>query len=236
VEHSEATQDTRIIKVIENSNKVALLRFIREQVKSDEGFSLKAPEKKNIAPPLLQVAQADQPSALQKERACLSMLNEARATVDALHGTLTVMADTRSIDADSMLVLTDRIDEASAKLAAVRDQCGDVLPAGAMEELGELEKKLNDVRDALGKNDATGPDLLAMVGNLLEAVGNGAKAVAGFAAIMMRVIFAPGMQRTEGTGGLLVAQNAGSEGARPDLGSGSFDRISHRASGRREFT
>jgi hypothetical protein len=219
------------------ANKIALLMFIRQQVvpeKSNEGFTLMRSEKEKVASPLVQPFKADQPSTLQKERACLSMLNEARATIDALHGSLSVMATTGDIGADSMLVLTDRMDEASAKLAAVRDQCGDVLPAGAMEELGEMEKKLNEVRDLLGRKDTSGPDILEMVGSLLEALGNGAKTVAGIVAIMMRMIFGPGQPQTNGGGGLLVAQGENSEGTEPHRGSGRFGETSHRGSGRFE--
>lgn len=227
------------------SNKIALLKHIREhvspQLPSNEGFSLKpreslqnSSENKNIESNPLLVAQADQPSAKQKEQACLSMLNEARATIDALHGSLSVMsaADIEDFrkNPDSNLVLTDRIDEASAKLDTIREQCGDVLPAGAMEELGELEKKLNDVRDLLFDKNVSGADFLEIAGQVLQAVGEGLSTVATGVALMLRMILGPRQPQTNGGGGLLVAQGEGS--TETQVNQDIPDNRPHRGSGR----
>lgn len=224
------------------ASKIALLRHIREHVsgpeKANEGFSLKSPEKEKVASPLVQLFKADQPSALQKEQACLSMLNEARRAVENLHLQLSSLTSSAvenyRNDPQSMERLTDSIDEASAKLDTIREQCGDVLPAGAMEELGELEKKLNDVREMLFDNSRPAEDFLEIAGRMLQAVGEGLSTVAAGVAIMLRLIFGPGQPQTNGGGGLLVAQNENSEGTEPHRGSGRFGDTSHRGSGRFE--
>jgi hypothetical protein len=198
--------------MIDATNKVALLRFIREQVKAGkpEEFSLPESSSERVAPPLLEVAQAGQPSASQKEKACVSLLNEARRAIDSILEPFSGMTADEIANLlkspNSRKLLHDNLDVAAAKLAVVRDQCGDVLPAGAMEEIEELEKKLNRVRDMLGDEGRTGPDLLAIAGQVLDAVGNGLSTVAGIVTIMLRMFFGPGMQRTEGSSNLLVAQ------------------------------
>jgi phage-related minor tail protein len=204
--------------MVEIANKIALLRLIREQVTPNESgsFSLKASAGEDVAPQSTLVAQAERPSARQKEQACVSLLNEARRAIDSI---LEPFSDMSAQDLASLLknpnsrkLLHNNLDVASAKLAAVRDQCGDVLPAGAMEEIAELEEKLNRVRDILGKEGQTSPDLLAIVGDVLEIVGNGLGTVAGIVMIMMRLIFSPVLPQTQTGGGSLLAQGKAGDG------------------------
>lgn len=205
--------------MIESANKIALLRLIREEYKPNESenFSLKASAGEDVAPQSMLVAQAERPSASQKEQACVSLLNEARRAIDSI---LEQFSDMSPQDLANLLdrgpgprrLLHGNLDVASAKLAAVRDQCGDVLPADAMEELGELEEKLNRVRDILGDEGRTSPDLLAVAEQVLEAVGNGLGTVAGVVMMMMRLMFGPALPQSQTGGGSLVAQGKAHDG------------------------
>jgi hypothetical protein len=166
------------------------------------------------APQSLLVAQADRPSARQRQEACMEMLGEARATIDALADSIGQMLpkdleSALSNEADFNMLQNEFL-TAEAKLAAVRDQCGDVLPASSMRDLRELEDKLKKLRHRLGEARSGGVDFRELADSIGNALGQAASAVATAVTILFRIFVGPGHQRTEGPPEETVVAHRGS--------------------------
>ena len=129
----------------------------------------------------------------------MAMLNEAHATIQGLE--IAVPRMSREMiehmlrDPDNRAFIEDRLDEADAKLEAVKNQCGDVLPKGTMDGVADLQKRLKKIRNSI--DDALrdpGGDAMKAVAGLADVVGKGLMTVFTGLQFLFRLLRGPGFE------------------------------------------
>lgn len=123
------------------------------------------------------------------------MLNEAKAVVQSLEMAIPQMSGTMENllrDAGNRRLIEDRLDEADAKLEAVKNKCGDVLPKATMDGVADLQKRLKKVRESIDEalNDPGG-DAMKAVAGLADVAGKGLMSLLGGIGFLFNLLRGP---------------------------------------------
>lgn len=148
--------------------------FENKDDSASTGFKLPAPET-----PATQGPGAKGLSSSQKEKVCIDMLTELHDKANSL---LSFVEHVDEDDLEAMRndpvtreMIEEQVEEILRDIQVLKHQCGDVLPAGVMREVGDLERRVRESLSAF--KDADGDNPLDL-GRALEAIGQTAGAAA----------------------------------------------------------
>jgi hypothetical protein len=162
------------IQAMQRSLILEIRRASQNKDDSTTGFKLPAAEA-----PATQGPGAKAIGVAQKERACIDMLTELHDKANSL---LSFVEDVDPEDLDLMrqdpesrAFIEEQVEDILRDIQVLKHQCGDVLPARVMRDVGDLERR---VRGALSAFKKAEPDDPRGFLRALEAIGQTAGAAA----------------------------------------------------------